>query len=160
MPYSIGQKICLWQEHVRLGAVIVLKEVIVTITEIKTGVLGEYSMRPASSQSLRGIGDDGKTYEKHWDVWPESQTNDFIGQWSPRLDGEGEHHFWIPQEAVYAYDSLRRHNERFGQTHGVIKRTDINEAEVLPKGDFSYCKEHEYYSPLGNHCFHCMLEGM
>ena len=66
--YKVGQKICLWQEDVdpNTGTVTILKEVIVTITETKTGVPSEHSGQPSSRQSLKGVGDDGKTYRKHW----------------------------------------------------------------------------------------------
>jgi hypothetical protein len=159
--YETGQKVCIWHESVDAdtGFVTVLKEVIVTITEIKTGVPGEFSGRPSSGQSLRGTGDDGRAYEKHWDYWPESQTDDFIDRWSLRDDGEGEkNQFWSPVEAVYAYNRLADHNRKHGMTHGVLIRVGRGGEPMLPKGDVVRCGNHdEYYYPNGR-CFHCFLD--
>ncbi|MBI3074717.1 MAG: hypothetical protein HYY92_00690 [Parcubacteria group bacterium] len=163
MAFTIGQKVCLWQ--IELGIerrrgkdfdeLRILKEVIVTVTEIKTGVLGEWTRKPVSSQSLRGIGDDGKTYEKHWGSWPESQTNDFLGQWSMRDDGDGgeSQRFWIPGEAVDVYNAVSRENRRIAR----IKLALVNTASeaVKPKGDIIYCEAHDHYEHAGTPCFHC-----
>jgi hypothetical protein len=158
MAYVIGQKVCLWQEDIRHGmGVVVLKEVIVTVTEIKTGVPGHWSRTPVSSQSLRGIGDDGKVYEKHWESWPESQTNCFTDQWSMRDDGEGDDPYWTPKEAVYAYNDLSRYNS--GREVNVLVRTDVNGNSILPKGDFVHCAVHDLYGHSGQCCFKCLIEG-
>lgn len=158
--YKVGQKICLWQEHVdqESGKVLVLKEVIVTITETKTGVPGEFTSNPSSRQSLRGIGDDGKTYEKHWDEWPESQTNDFMDRWSMREDGDGENRFWSPREAVYAHNRILDHNQKHGAVHGLLIRVDQQGQPILPKGDIVHCESHDDYYYPGTRCFHCFLD--
>ncbi|GEM_PF-3275603 len=152
MIYAIGQNICLWQVRQEFGSaeLCVLKEVIVTITEIKTGAPGEFSGNPVSSQSLRGIGDDGKIYEKHWNSWPESQTRDFVDQWSIRDDGEGIQRFWIPKEAIHVYDAA---SCRKGPSEFIL----INQsgAAIKPKGDVVYCEEHDRYSYKDNTCFWC-----
>jgi hypothetical protein len=153
MTYEVGKVVCLWHEDVQPGSVTVLKEVLVTITETKTGVPGEWSREPVSSISLRGIGDDGKTYEKHWDSWPESQTNCFTGQWSTRDDAEG---VWVPKEAVHAHGALRRHNEQYPSKQ--LTRKDRNGQPILPKGDVTYCEKHDEYDHLGSECLLCSLD--
>lgn len=153
MTIEVGHVMCLWHEDVKPEGVTVLKEVLVTITETKTGVPGEFSRNPVSSQSLRGIGDDGKTYEKHWESWPESQTNCFTTQWSMRDDGEGDNPFWIPKEAVHAYDELRRAKEQHPELK--LERRDKNGQPVLPKGDVVHCAEHDEYTHKGTTCFSC-----
>ena len=133
----------------------VQKEILVTITETKTGVLGEWSQKPVALTSLRGIGDDGKTYEKHWEYWPESQTRDFIGQWSMRDDGEDADKYWTPKEAIYAYNELRSANKRNKKK---LVRTDCNGNTITPKGDIIYCEKHDEYNHQGDTCFHCYME--
>ena len=157
MPYEVGQVVCLWQEELRPGKVTVLKEVLVTITGVKTGVPGFFSLKPVSMQSLRGIGDDCKLYEKHWVNWPESQTNDYLGQWSSRDDGEGDDRFWIPKEAVHAYNTLNDLKKRFPDEQ--IVRLDKSGQPIVPKGDVEYCEKHDDYRHKGSQCFWCILEG-
>lgn len=162
MSYKIGQKVCLWQ--VMLGAnfwpldnqrkIQILKEVIVTITETKTGVRGEWSDKSVSSQSLRGIGDDGKTYEKHWDSWPESQTHDFADQWSMRDEDAGDgRKFWIPMEAVRVYNDVTRENRRIAQNK--LALVSMDDTAIKPKGDIAYCETHDRYEHEGVQCFYC-----
>jgi hypothetical protein len=158
MQYRVGQKVNLWQTEVlpkeRLTRV--HNSVIVTITEVKTGVPGHWSRTPTSHQSLRGVGDDGRIYEKHWESWPESQTNDFLTQWSPC-----EHWDWaMPREAVQAYNDF----VYFGkQKHNVVDRIvgpDGN--DIVPQGDVERCETHDQYYHAGDDgdtkCFVCFLE--
>ena len=155
--YIVGQKVCLWQEVVTAGQVLVLKEVIVTITETKTGVFGRWSQKPVTQMSLRGLGDDGKVYEKHWESWPESQTNDLISQWSMRDDGVGGvvTKYWTPKEAVYAHNELRSVNKRLEKK---LVRIDINGNTLVPKGDIVHCAKHDEYNHQGDTCFSCYIE--
>ncbi|OGF61166.1 hypothetical protein A2662_03365 [Candidatus Giovannonibacteria bacterium RIFCSPHIGHO2_01_FULL_45_33] len=161
MSYSVGQKVCLWQiqyekqfDSIFLNSVKlhVLKEVIVTISEIKTGVFGEFSNKSVSAQSLRGVGEDGNFYEKHWESWPESQLQDFIDSWSIRDDGNGDSRFWIPKEAVYVYNSVSRQN-------GPNALTLVGDSGITiePKGDVVYCEKHDRYSHRDNKCFFCRV---
>jgi len=136
--------------------VTVLKEVLVTITEVKTGVPGFFSLKPVSMHSLRGIGDDGKLYEKHWVNWPESQTNDYLGQWSIRDDGEGDDRFWIPKEAVHAHNMLSDLKKQFPNEK--IVRLDKSGQPIVPKGDVEYCEKHDDYRHKGSKCFECAIE--
>lgn len=151
-----GYKICLWKEELKPeeGKVVVVKEVIVTITDTKTGVPGELSNEPTKHQSLRGLGDDGKVYEKHWEEWSESQMNDFAGQWSMRED-DGE--FWTPMEAAYLHNKLNQNNRKHGNTHP-LKRVDFQGNPIFPKGDFTQCETHDEYLLPGRNCFQCLLE--
>ncbi len=155
--YFIGQKVCLWQELFTPGQVLILKEVLVTITETKTGVIGHWSQKPATQMSLRGLGDDGKVYEKHWESWPESQTSDFIAQWSMRDDGEGVGvtKYWTPREAVHSYNELRSVNKRLEKK---FVRIDTSGKPVVPKGDIGYCANHDEYDHQGDTCFSCHIE--
>lgn len=153
MAYTKGQVVCLWKEEISEGKVTVTKEILVTITDIKTGVPGEWSGKPTNQQSLRGLGDDGKIYEKHWEYWPESQTSDFAGQWSMRQD-DGE--VWIPQEATYLHNRLNDHNRKYPDQP--MKRVDLNGQLMLPKGDLTRCDKHDEYQLPGSKCFQCFLE--
>ena len=159
MPYKVGQKVCLWQlaplRHGQGRVVKVLKEVIVTITEIKDGVLGEFSQKPVSAQSLRGIGDDGKQYDKHWDVWPESQTRDYREQWSLRDDAGGEDPFWAPYEAAQLYGQFIRAGKRDGEPFKIVNEAGV---EMKPNGDTTHCEKHDEYSLGDDTCFWCRLE--
>jgi hypothetical protein len=157
MPYKVGQSVCLWQEMTnhKTGIITIVKEVIVKITETKTGVRGEFSRSPTDMTSLRGKGNDGKIYFKHWDYWPESQTSNFIEQWTLRNDGEGEKKFWIPKEAVFLYNEVVRYNERFKKN---ITCVDTAGQPIVPKGDVEYCKKHGEYHYKGVICFGCMVE--
>jgi len=94
------------------------------------------------------MGNDGKIYEKHWEYWPESQTNDFIDQWSMRDDAEDDFRFWIPREALHIYNAVSR-------TKGGIKLLDKSGA-AKPKGDVVYCEKHDYYSYSNKKCFRCV----
>lgn len=154
MIYRIGQRVNLWQTGVFPGERLtrVQRSVVVNITEVKTGTPGEFSGSPVSLQSLRGMGDDGQIYEKHWDSWPESQTNDFSDQWSFRRDGH-----WIPLEAVSAYNRfVREGKERFKVVDRIVG-PDGN--DIIPKGDVLHCMEHDQYHHAGDQmgCFVCFL---
>ncbi|MDO8523346.1 MAG: hypothetical protein Q7S12_03640 [bacterium] len=162
MSYLVGQKVCLWrvQGEKLLDSVFlnptklhVLKEVIVTISETKTGVLGEFSNKPVSAQSLRGVGDDGKVYEKHWNRWPESQASDFISLWSMRDDGDGDDRFWIPKEAVYVYNTVSR-----GKKMSELTLVDQYGKQIKPNGDVVYCEKHDRYTHKDNKCIFCGLK--
>ncbi|MCB9814860.1 hypothetical protein H6784_05645 [Candidatus Nomurabacteria bacterium] len=157
MSYAIGKEVCLWQERVEAGKVTVLKEVIVRITEIKTGVPGEFSRNPQMSQSLRGIGDDGNVYEKHWNYWPEAQIRCFDTQWSMRDDGAGEHNFWIPKEAVYAYNELKYFVKHCCDSDTIV-RVDTKGQPIIPKGDCTYCEKHDEFHYSWQECFRCSME--
>lgn len=158
--YEVNDKICLWQIKIVLGSteVRVVKEVMVTITETKTGVPGEFSGHPAPFESLRGLGNDGKVYEKHWDFWPESQACDFTTQWTIREDGEGEglEIFWAPAEATHVYNELA--SRRKGTPEFTL--IDKDGASILPKGDFDYCLEHDSYWSRRIECFWCHVENI
>jgi hypothetical protein len=128
----------------------------VTITETKTGTPSDFSRRPVNQQSLKGIGNDGKLYEKHWDYWPESQTNDFMDCWSLRDDGAGSQQFWTPKEAVHAYNNLQRFKKQ-NKDAGELVRLDVQGQQIMPKGDIVFCKEHDRYYYQGGNCIHCLV---
>jgi hypothetical protein len=156
---EIGDKICLWQEEFdfKAKAIKVLKEVIVTITETKVDVPGEFSGKPCTYQSLRGIGDDAKEYEKHWDYWPEAQTRTFTDVWSMRDDGIGKKKVWIPKEAVHAYGELVRVNKKLKVNEQLV-RIYADNTNAIPKGDVTYCEKHDEYTHKGQDCFYCLVE--
>lgn len=154
--YKLGQKVCLWQTKIVPGSnqITVIKEVIVEIAGIKTEVPSAHSRSPVNLQSLRGIGEDGKIYEKHWDVWPESQMRDYVECWSARDDATidtGNRH-WIPVEAVYVYDA-RQQSRRYRKA---VRIVDGNEDDIKPKGDVVYCERHDQYDHVGNSCVFCL----
>lgn len=148
--FKVSQKVCLWQLAHGLRGILVMKEVVVTLTEVKTGALGALSREPVSMQSLRGVGDDGKHYEKHWESWPESQTGTFSDQWSWREDElEGDPMMevgWIPFEAVHIYNYAKLYN---------ITLIDKDGNAITPKGDVVYCAEHDRYWHEGVECRFC-----
>lgn len=156
--FKVGQKVNLWQIEVLLRERLtrVHRSVVVTITEVKTGTPGEFSGTPTMLQSLRGIGDDGLVYEKHWNHWPESQTNDFATQWSPC-----EHWDWAsPHEAIYAYNSFVREGK---QKYNMVDRiVGPDGKDIIPQGGVERCKIHDQYYHAGDdgemRCFVCFLE--
>lgn len=156
--YSVGQKICLWDVKYddSTNSVRVTREVLVTITETKTGTLGEFSGEPVSSQSLRGITEDGRQFEKHWDSWPESQMNDFSTSWSFQEEADGA--FWVPIEAVHAYNNVSRARK----DNPGLMLLDADGRFVVPKGDkVVYCRKHDRYSYENEKreaCFFCFAE--
>jgi hypothetical protein len=158
MAYYEGQRVALWQTKIEVKKnttqIVVLKEVIVTITEMKTGVPGKFSRERSSRQSLRGLGDDGKVYEKHWDSWPElsSGPSDFSSLWSSRDDGVGRNKVWSPAEAVHVYNNTI--SKRLGDNDFTL--TDATGAAILPKGDVVYCEKHDDYS-YGPECLWCLV---
>lgn len=156
MNYRVGQKINLWQTEVSLEERLtrVHRSVVVTITEVKTGTPGEFSGKPVSLQSLRGLGDDGQIYEKHWDHWPESQTNDFASQWS-----RCEQWDWaLPREAAHAYNEFVREGKQKYNMVDRIVGPDGN--DIVPQGDVERCEVHDQYHHVGDEmkCFVCFLE--
>ena len=160
MASMVGKQICLWraEQKQKEHAIRVIKEVIVTIAEEKIGVPGQYSRILSRFASYRGLGNDGRTYEKHWSVWPESsQSGDFLYQWTLRTDGgsRGRSNIWIPLEAVYLYNS--KISRRMGETeHFII--VDMSGNEIKPKGDVVYCGVHDRYSFTGDECEACAHE--
>ncbi|OGG73056.1 hypothetical protein A3A38_01920 [Candidatus Kaiserbacteria bacterium RIFCSPLOWO2_01_FULL_53_17] len=159
--FTVGQKVCLWHIGRRNGLTVpVLKEVIVTITEVKTDVPNEVSGKPMSDQSLRGTGDDGKPYEKHWDSWPEEQLRDFATSWSMREDGATESDpfpDWIPREAVHAYNSMVLYRKHHIGADEQVVLLDSTGQPAKPKGDITHCATHDRYQHAGTECFHCLM---
>ncbi len=161
VPYHVGQRICLWQMHIdfKNKLAIVVQEVIVTITEWKTGVPGYFSQEPVSGRSLKATSSMGLLYKKHWESWPESQTSCFTDQWSLRIDGmtpeglpaeEGSlDSFWYPKEAASEYGDATRHG---------FSVVDIHGNPMVPKGDVVLCREHNSYDHVGIPCLECYLE--
>lgn len=155
MQYRVGQKVNLWQVEVFPDERIVrvLRSVIVTITDVKTGVPGHWSRTPSSQQSLRGLGDDGHTYEKHWESWPESQTRDFSDQWT-----HCEHWDWeAPREATDAYNSFVREGKR---KYNLVDRiVGPDGKDIIPGGDTEHCTTHDLYRNAGDTfgCIDCRL---
>lgn len=158
MNYSIGQIVCLWEvKDLSPGetAIVVAREILVRITEIKEGVPGEFTRRPAGT-GLKGIGDDGKEYVKHWDSYPESQTCTFAVEWSMREDGTTDKDFpyWIPRESAPFHSEVYRENTRGGKQ---LKLVDLKGNPVEPKGDLEKCHEHGTFHYLAAKCSHCRL---
>jgi hypothetical protein len=159
-PYRIGQKINLWQVDVRNRETRILKSVIVTITEEKTGVLGHWSKKPQTHQSLRAVDDQGLVYEKHWRIWPESQTATFADRWSLRGDGAPhpdrvDWYYWHPVEAHSAYNSFL-----YYKREGIVDRIvgpDGKEG-IIPLGDVVKCEAHGEYGLKAGDCFDCWMD--
>lgn len=158
MNFSTGQNICLWQVSVNLGnlpRILVLREVIVKVTELKTGALGEFSNRPSPFQSVLAVGDDGKEYQKHWNIWPESELCDFANQWTERSDGAEHEHHWRPVQAADLYNEVASNRVAKESRLNLVNRLG---EQVYPKGDASYCEEHDWYSHAGNGCEWCEID--
>lgn len=156
--YKIGQKVCLWDLEFSFEnpAVRVSREVIVTIIEIKTGAPGEFSRQPVSSQSLRAVAEDGTEYDKHWESWPESQTNTFTSHWSFRRDN-GQ--FWTPREAMHVYNEFSDAKKKYPE----LQLVGIDGKLIKPTGDaLVYCDKHDSYEYESTqwtpNCFWCRLD--
>jgi hypothetical protein len=116
--YCVGQRVLLWQLNcdgdIPPDRVVVLQEIPVIITEIKTGVLGMATKEPYPEQSLRAVDNNGRIYEKSWNEWFEFYGGHgmfgWFNRWEMRDDGVVlEQHgsqFWTPREATLAYESL------------------------------------------------------
>jgi hypothetical protein len=156
--YYQGMKVCLWEIKHQSGTLVVLDEVVVEIIETKTGALGEWSKTPTNSQSLRARSEDGREFFKHWERWPESQTCDFLGQWSLRDDSKGDKGdpFWAPHEAVYVVNQINHENKRRkNRSEEEIKLFRHDGTEAIPSGDIGLCEEHNEYFHKGQSCFYC-----
>lgn len=154
----MGMRVNLWQvgRNARPGwprfALPILKDILVTVTEIKTGTPGNISGKKASFQSLRGMGDDGIVYEKHWDHWPENIGESCVDSWTARADGAYEETFWTPKEATYVYNVSRTFKD-----DGVSLIGDHGRILMRPRGHINYCKTHDEYWP-GGLCFSCQSQ--
>lgn len=152
--YKVGLRICLWQIDKPLftNRLVVVKEVIVTLNGVKTGVPTQVEGVPSTYLSLRGVGDDGQLYEKHWDRWPDALCADPLSLWSARDDGvDGQ--VWMPREAFQLYNlfaSQRRMNLRAFVLEG------LKGLEAIPKGDLVHCEAHDDYSLPGDPCLSCL----
>ncbi|MES2986204.1 MAG: hypothetical protein V4686_03725 [Patescibacteria group bacterium] len=150
MKYKIGQIICLWELVPPYGnPIIVVREILVTITNIHENVLGKESKCPAGI-GLKGIGNDGKVYEKHWDTWPDDQMQPDIF-WTWREDGTmlPQPSLWLPFEAVLYYSWVFRRNS------GNIKIVDKDSNPIEPKGDLEKCSTHGTFYYPGAECISC-----
>lgn len=158
MKYEIGQNVCLWQVIVPIGSthVRVVKEVLVRVIAEKTGTPGEFSKRPLPFQSLKAVDKDGNIYEKHWRKWPEEHECDFSHSWTRRHDGAGHDKDWTPVEAVHVYNELV--SARRGPKTFLL--TDRLGNPVTPKGDVSYCFEHDVYTHRADECDWCYIDNM
>lgn len=162
--YQIGQKINLWQIHVdgENRTTHVLKSVLVTVTEVKTGVLEDYTDKPSTDESVRAVTEDGQVYERFWDRVPISQTTDFYGQWSLRDDGENipgypnDYKFWSPKEAWVAYKDFLRYSS---PKYNIVDRIVGPDGQaIVPKGDVVKCETHGTYQPPHINCFDCYMD--
>ncbi|MCX6788874.1 MAG: hypothetical protein NTZ36_03300 [Candidatus Jorgensenbacteria bacterium] len=153
--YEIGQRVCLWDAQIFLGSTEarIIREVVVTVTETKTGVPGEFSKYPSPFESLRGIGEDGKIYEKHWELWPEIYGCNFSTVWSTRSD---DGHMWTPVESLHLYNELVSHEN---EPNDFTLVDSIGNA-IRPKGDFYYCEEHDSYWSRRIECFWCNIDNL
>lgn len=157
MKYAPNQKICLWKvEIVRESTLMVIKEVIVTITEVKSGVIGEISGKPVPFQSVLGVGDDSQVYEKHWLWWPESPVDcDFDSQWTDHVDCVTEK-VWTPVEAVYIYNEIA--SSRCAR--GALSLFDTQGLPIVPKGDVQFCTEHDEFVHYREMCSWCCMDNL
>lgn len=153
--YVVGQKVRLWGIKVSPGLIEVTRDVTVTITEIKTGVPGEFSRTPSRSQSLKAVAENGTVYEKHWESWPESQTNTFQGVWSHRKD-DGE--YWIPREAVSAYNEFTLFMRDRKDSN--VRYVGLDGNPITPAGEgVVRCEVHNHYMfAHDSTCFWCAVD--
>lgn len=177
MAYHKGQRFCLWQVDLQNHKALVLKEIMVTITEIKTdvpgrltdistGVPGDLTGTYTPFESLRALGYDGKVYAKHWDFWPVYKspwTHTDTSCWSARDDGEGGNKLWTPYEAIHYHNYNVEHNILHGYWNGYSNMyTELvgltPGSPVLPKGDVLRCEKHNHYYYPGGQCKRCAYE--
>lgn len=137
LVFKPGDKVCLWEVKSELleGRITILKEVVVTIMETKTGVEG----LPKNYQSLRAMTEDGQYYDKHWRYWPGTVVKlNEKHHWSGCLSGGSEGGKWIPQESVSVYNNAPKDR---------VKIVDISGKPIFPK-EAKFCQQHGvYYYP-------------
>lgn len=143
MVFKPGDVVCLWGVKHEGGQIIIHKEILVTVMEVKTGVEG----LPKTYQSLRGMTEDGRYFEKHWRYWPgvEIKLHE-RHHWSESSDGDSGK--WVPQEAVNVYNLAPKNR---------VKIVDLLGREIKPKSA-AYCKEHDRYSFAGEKCLYCPID--
>lgn len=154
--HFLQQKICLWQTAVVPGTMQcqVIKEVVVFVQEIKTGVRGASSCEPYyENESLYAVDADGNDWYKHWDEYPENPRwyVDFESQWTTREDGAGNSRIWTPLEAVSVYENRPKH---------VRVIVDIFGRPIFPKGDVGCCQDHDHFWFPGGECVGCVAAKM
>jgi hypothetical protein len=144
--HSVGQKICLWQ-IAKIGAdVLVVREVVVRITEVVDN--------PFLTQNLTAI--DQKTesiYVKTLEVAKMNRSQYQFYTWCERDDGELPRNIWSPIEAVAVYNTVISTFE--GAPTGFRLLDHKTYESVIPKGDVRYCEEHDQYVYVGNTCLMC-----
>lgn len=153
--YKTGQKVCLWQISNVPGSrkITVLKNVIVTITEIKTEAPCVRDGKKVNTCSLLGMGNDNKQYKKYWEQLNERESSNYSPRWSTRDDGvfcrNGTQ--WIPIEAVFMYDVFRF----MKQKRRLDRLVDQDDNDIKPEGDVVYCERHDSYSHVNLSCVSC-----
>jgi hypothetical protein len=140
--YHVGQTVCLWNAiyDSKRKNFRVIREVLVVITDVKTGVRIDDSDRVTSHQSLKGVDENGKVYEKHWNLWPERGKQDFSTRWSRVFERDDS--VWVPVESIHAYNNISHGKERGTN----ISLVDNRGVQVKPKGDnIVFCWMHNRY---------------
>jgi hypothetical protein len=164
--YHVGQKINLWQHHIdtKTRTTRILKSVLVTVAEVKTGVKQDYTDEPSTDESVLAFAEDGTRYERFWDRVPISQTSDFYGQWSMRDDGELTPGYnplfrlWKPMEAWCVYNDYLHYGVK--KYNLVDKILGPDGQAIVPSGDVTKCEKHGTYQPKHIECFECVLENL
>ncbi len=139
---KVGDRISLWlvDFFTTPGTIQITREILVSITEEKTGAPRQFSREPSSFQSLKGIGDDGRLYEKHWESWPESQNADFTERWSQSYENNS---LVTPFEAYRIYNDVARVN----RVKQALRLLGPDGSAIKPNGDkLAHCKTHDMYS--------------
>lgn len=138
--HSVSDKICLWQILLKGNLVLVMREVIVTISEVSDNL--------GLPQSLRAVDPStGYVYIKTTETMSLNRGLHRFHRWSHEKDR------WSSIEAVAVYNA---HISTFEGSTGYKLLHKQTREEILPKGDVSYCKEHDQYVYARNECLLCV----
>lgn len=164
--YHVGQKINLWQIYTddQDRTARILKSVLVTVAEVKTGVKEDITGKPSTEESVLAFAEDGTRYERFWDRVPICMSFSFHAQWSVRDDCEpipGYNHMsrsWTPMEAWCAYNDLLFHcDEEYKLVDQIV---GPNGQAIVPEGDVVKCEKHDTYQPKYFECSDCVFGGL
>ena len=162
MNYKIGQEILLAQTRANFGSsrIVVVRTLMVAITEMKTGAPGFYSMKASSLPSLLAKGNDGHRYGRNWKHWPEATACDPEIVWvrlNEKDDADG------PQ----LHELCRLYNRdvacRMGQRDRCLLESARGQPfpmEAIDIGSAKFCLRHDYIiCPGDEECPECNVLG-
>ena len=159
MNYKIGEKIKLWKitpAATGTQTAQVTKEVIITITEMKKNVPGEFSGEVKDGYiGYKAIGDDGNEYEQFWFSYPEG-----FGAYGHIWERFYDYDFTPTKGEEIDYDFYYNSCMAFNDAQKADIKIEYNNKETLPFGtEYQKCDKHAYFFRNGRRCLKCVKEG-